>query len=143
MGASSIYLVVFKVDNDSDTLVDVTDTVENVEMSGTRANGRYNGLGSSDTKVSEGPRSTTITGTALGTDGATDAYSIFEGWWESGGARTFEAYDPDETTGSLKWTGEAKLTSWARISKNSTSGDIPKHAFTIEVDGAVIKSTVA
>lgn len=135
MALVNINVGVLKIDNDSATLTDISAGVEDVTLAGTKNTGQYNVLNSVHMKTSEGARAHTLSGNCIRTDGASDAYALLADWWDEGGLRTVEVYDPDETTGSYKWTGEARLESFTPVAKNASSGDPGKHAFNIIFDG--------
>jgi len=142
MAIRDITVGVIKVDDDSDTLTDISSQTADLQLQMERNSGTYNVLNSGHMKTSEGARSHTLTGNVIATDGATEGLAILQDWAQTGGLRTVELYAPDETSGSLKWVGEARLSSWTPLAKDASSGDVARHAFTIVFDD-MTESTVA
>ena len=142
-------LAVVKIDSAAGTLTDYSDTISTCQVTQTAGTGAYNTFASAwQEKPADGTgpmkASITITGPVDLTAGS--AYDRLLALHGTGGLVTFEGYTPDETAGSIKYTGEIGFASGTAITimaTDSSAGGVQTFSVTLESSGAMTQSVVA
>tara|TARA_R100000655_G_scaffold99933_1_gene144125 strand:+ start:25263 stop:25673 length:411 start_codon:yes stop_codon:yes gene_type:complete len=126
---------VFKLDNGSGSLTDVSSYVNNVDFPQTADVAETTTLGASNKTYIVGLKDATISLSGLW-DATADA--IFGAVVGQSATLSFE-YSPEGTaSGKVKYTGEAIMTSY---SKSSPVGDVVGYSADLQVTGAVTRGT--
>tara|TARA_B100001939_G_scaffold265482_1_gene232780 strand:+ start:842 stop:1252 length:411 start_codon:yes stop_codon:yes gene_type:complete len=126
---------VFKLDNSSGTLTDISTYVNNVDFPETADVSETTTLGADNKTYIAGLKDATISLSGLW-DSTADA--IFGAVVGQSATLSFE-YSPEGTTGgNIKYTGEAILTSYAI---SSPVGDAVGYSADLQVSGAITRGT--
>jgi len=126
---------VFKIDNSGGSLTDISAYVNSVDMPQTVDVAETTVLGKDNKTYIVGLKDATISLAGLW-DSTVDA--IFGAVLGQSATLSFE-YSPEGTTsGNIKYTGEAILTSY---SKNSPVGDVVSYSADLQVSDAVTRGT--
>jgi hypothetical protein len=128
---------VFKVDNSGGTLTDISNTLTDVSFPQTVETAETTSFGSSAKTYIVGLTDSTISASG-NFDATVDAH--LAGITGQSATVSFEYGPEGSTTGQVKYTGEAILTSYE---KSGAVGDVVTYSAEFQVTGAVTRGTYA
>lgn len=139
---------VFSFDNASDSLQDVSSSIQSVTLDAVINGTTYHTFGSRHANAQEGGIAYTVTINLYDDTSATSLAGYLREWLldasNKGGARTFRIEKPDGTTGSTRFDMEVKPGGNAQLANlTAGSGDPAALSITLNVDGAVTETTIS
>lgn len=133
------------IDNAGGTLTDIGANGTSFTLNVTNQTGQYNVLNTPWTKTVDGPRAWSVDCELIAETG-TNGYSLLRDWitTTSPGARTVRIDQPDSSTGSQRFEGEARISNAnGLLNANASAGDPVRVTFTLLGDGQLTPSTIA
>ncbi len=139
---------VFKFDNASDTLQDVSTSIQSVTLDVTVNGGQFHTLGDRWADSLEGGIMGTVSVTFYDDDSATSFAGYMREWLlhasNKGGARSMQIQKPDGSTGSTQLDFEVRPGGSVQFANlTAGSGDPQTLTITLNVDGAITETTIA
>jgi len=132
--------------HDGSSLTDYTNNIISAKLNIENTVGSYNTLGEEWEKNTEGNRRWTVELEMEPTDGASGTVDLVNDWMvpASGkpGTRAFEAYIPDENSGSFKYSGNVSLNSVNPVNAAGGSGDPATLTPSLKGDSTLTIATV-
>lgn len=118
--------VVLKLDDDSETLVDISGSSNQISMNFDHDIEAYKVFGTTWRRRLECGKDANFSLRVLYSEAASEAAAIIKDWYFTNppGDRSFEVYVPDESAGSDRYYGEVKIASMAFELVSDAAGPI-------------------
>lgn len=135
---------VIKLDDASGTPVDISGSLNKVEIAYTAGVATYRPFGTQWPRRQVVGKDATISVTAVYSSPSDEAAPLIQAWALAGNdaARTLDIYAPDSTAGSFRYIGEFVLAS-TNIPLDSEADDVVRVTFECQVHGEFVLATVA